>query len=331
MANTSYEMLWDCAYCEQKKLLGVTHRHCPTCGAAQDPNRRYFPPPGEEIEARGHVFVGADRACPACSSPMSARAEFCTHCGSPMAGGAEVRRVKDEASQTRQPVKPQRSGRAGKILLLIVAAVVAAIAFFVLYQQDKALTVRGHAWTRAIAIERFAPVTERSECASMPSGATLERRYTDTRTRKVEDGEDCREECTDERVDQGDGTFRVDQKCQTECTPRYREESYQVTMCEYTIGRWRKVRDATAQGTGRAPAPAWPEVSLASGGADRYGSEREGARSESYRVDLEDADGARHTCEVASQSTWSALAPGDTVQVSFNVLGQPRCDTLQRK
>ncbi|HWN66280.1 MAG TPA: zinc ribbon domain-containing protein [Haliangium sp.] len=330
MQKKSFEMLWNCAYCGQTKLLGVTHRHCPTCGAAQDPSTRYFPAPGEEVEAQGHVFVGADRACPACSTPMSARAEFCTTCGSPLAQSAEVRRLVDGPLPAKQPVAP-RPRRGRKILFLVIGGVVAAIAFFALYKQEKNLTVRGHAWTRAIEIEQFVEATERSECQSMPGGATLRRRYDETRTRQVQVGEDCEEQCRDERVDQGDGTFRVDQKCQTKCKPRYRDEQYRVDMCEYTIGRWRKVRDATAEGAGPAPAPTWPEVELAPGGAGRYGSEREGKRTEIYRLDLEEPGGKRHACEIDKQATWSSLAPGDAVKVAFDVLGNPSCSSLQRR
>lgn len=335
MQKKSYEMLWDCAYCGQTKLLGVTHRHCPTCGAAQDPGKRYFPPKGEEVEAQGHVFVGADRACPACSTPMSARAEFCTTCGSPLAEGAEIKRVADAPPPAKQPiaqpVASPRSGRGKKILFLVIAGIVAAIAFFVLYKTEKTLTVRGHAWTRSIEIEQFAEVSENSECRSMPSGATMRRRYEETRTRQVKDGEDCEEQCRDERVDQGDGTFRVDQKCQTKCKPRYRDERYRVDMCEYTIGRWRKARDAVAEGSGVSPAPTWPEVRLASGGAGRYGSEREGSRTQSYRLELEESGGERYPCELDDEATWSSLAPGAAVKVEFNVLGKPSCDSLQRR
>ncbi|MFZ2308904.1 MAG: hypothetical protein WAW34_16345 [Rhodoferax sp.] len=52
-----YEMLWDCAQCNTKGLLGDSHRHCPTCGAAQDPTKRYFPKEGEEVEAKNHKFA----------------------------------------------------------------------------------------------------------------------------------------------------------------------------------------------------------------------------------------------------------------------------------
>lgn len=61
-------MPWDCAYFDQKKLLGLTHRHCRTCGAAQELSQPYFAPPGEEVEAYGHMFVGTERACSACST-----------------------------------------------------------------------------------------------------------------------------------------------------------------------------------------------------------------------------------------------------------------------
>ena len=53
-----YEMLWDCTQCNTLGLLGDSHRHCPTCGAAQDPTKRYFPKPGEEVETNDHQFVG---------------------------------------------------------------------------------------------------------------------------------------------------------------------------------------------------------------------------------------------------------------------------------
>ena len=50
--ETYYEMLWDCPQCGTLGLLGDSHRHCPTCGTAQDPTKRYFPTPGEEVEAK---------------------------------------------------------------------------------------------------------------------------------------------------------------------------------------------------------------------------------------------------------------------------------------
>ncbi len=43
VSEKTYEMLWDCKYCGQRKNLGLSHRHCPNCGAPQDPAARYYP------------------------------------------------------------------------------------------------------------------------------------------------------------------------------------------------------------------------------------------------------------------------------------------------
>ncbi len=56
-----YEMLWDCRHCGSKKLLGLTHRHRPQCGAPQNPSERYFPSEDEKVAVQNHVYYGADR------------------------------------------------------------------------------------------------------------------------------------------------------------------------------------------------------------------------------------------------------------------------------
>src|SRR5215813_11562089 len=88
-----YEMQWDCRFCGTKKLLGKTHRFCPNCGGQQDPTWRYFPSDAEKVAVQDHVYVGADRICPACKTLNSANAEFCGNCGSPMTKAAEAKKV----------------------------------------------------------------------------------------------------------------------------------------------------------------------------------------------------------------------------------------------
>ena len=95
MTDAVYEMLWDCKYCGQKKLLGLTHRFCAGCGAPQDPAARYFPADHEKVPVHAHPYVGADVACPACRQPMSRAAKCCTSCGGPLDRGAEVARRAD--------------------------------------------------------------------------------------------------------------------------------------------------------------------------------------------------------------------------------------------
>ncbi len=87
----TYQMLWDCPYCGSEKLLGLDHRHCPTCGAPQDPARRYFPSEADKIAVVDHRFSGADRVCPSCQTPNAATCEFCGNCGTPLSEAAEDR------------------------------------------------------------------------------------------------------------------------------------------------------------------------------------------------------------------------------------------------
>src|SRR4051812_19922262 len=95
MDEAIYEMCWDCKFCGQKKLLGLTHRFCAGCGAPQDPAARYFPSDDEKVAVKDNPFVGVDVACPACKQPMSRAAKCCTNCGGPIDKGAEVARRAD--------------------------------------------------------------------------------------------------------------------------------------------------------------------------------------------------------------------------------------------
>src|ERR1041384_1972486 len=99
-----FEMLWDCDHCDTRGLLAKSQRYCANCGAPQNPAKRYFPKEGEERRVDGHLFEGADRTCPACQAPQSARAHNCTHCGSTLDGSAEARGIADiPATATARP------------------------------------------------------------------------------------------------------------------------------------------------------------------------------------------------------------------------------------
>src|SRR5688500_9569109 len=122
MAERVYEMLWDCAYCGTRKLLGKTHRFCPKCGAPQDAEKRYFPSDDEKVAVEDHVYVGADRMCGACGSAMSAKALHCSQCGAPLEGAREVRRADAEPKAPPSVAKPAR-GLASCLLPALAIAV----------------------------------------------------------------------------------------------------------------------------------------------------------------------------------------------------------------
>lgn len=316
-----FEMLWDCAHCDTPNLLGKTNRYCPVCGAPQDPKRRRFPAPGQET-AVNTSFDGSDRSCPACDTPMGAKAAHCRHCGSPMDGAAQVKRLADRTDapppQAAAPSAPKRRWpwvAAG----VAVAMLCGVCGVGALWTKASKATVSGHSWTRAIDVERFGPVDESAWCDELPGGAyEVSRSRKQRSTEKIADGETC----TTRDIDRGDGTFERKQ----ECKPKYKEKPVHDDYCAFKVDRWAKARTVSAKGT-RAEAPAWPQVAGLRGGAS-VGSEREGARRETYTVTLKGPKGEAWSCDVAA-AKWTALEVGSTRDVKVRVMtGGVDCGSL---
>ncbi len=317
----TFQMLWNCSSCGTEKLLGTDHRYCPNCSAPQAAAERYFPPEGQEIAVKDHVFHGVDWQCPGCDTPNSAAASFCGSCGAPRESDArEVDRKSAEAPP--EPPKKKSKGCAlfgcgGLLLIGIIAAIVVAVGF--LWKKPVDLTVTGHQWTRSIEIERYDAVRESEWCSAMPSAAYEVSRTSEVKeTKQVPDGETC----TTKNVDQGDGTFKKVE----ECKPKYRDEPVYADKCSYKIDRWATARSVDAAGTGLDPAPTWPSVGSLNSGSSR-GSEREGARRESYVVTYQDDEGDSHDCDY-SQARWQGVADGSRWQAKAGVLFGFDCDSL---
>ena len=351
----TYQMLWDCAYCDTAKLLALDHRHCPNCGSAQDPERRYFPSDEDKVAVEEHEFVGADWQCASCDSPNAALANFCVNCGSSQEDGQRVmhradqvagegapdsvEQAQQEARQHRQaqrearqaeyearraaaggkaPKPPKSGGK--KTLLWGGVAVIAVILIFIFWKKTAVVTVSGHSWTRSVAIEQLQAVQGSEWCDAMPSAAYNVSRQREKRdTRRVEDGETCRIV----QQDQGDGTFKEVEECQ----PKYREEDVYDQKCYFTIDRWQEVRTEAATGASLAETPRWPEFRLQQTGR-RLGAEREGARSERYIVLFRTDDGETHDCSFP-EARWRSFAVGQTIEAEVGgVTGNLRCSSL---
>lgn len=339
-----YEMLWDCRFCGTTKLLGKTHRFCPSCGSPQDPEWRYYPADDEKIAVKDHIFVGADRTCPACGTLNAGNAEFCPRCSAPQTEAAKVKQLGLRHAMTGQALaqedlnarrdaeaaafvsgKPQvaeESGGWGIWKWLLIAVVLGAIGFGVYTMfstQESKAVLTDLRWERAIAIEQLSAIPGNSVCNAMPVNAyNVTRRREQVDTRRVQDGETC----TRQQVDQGDGTFREQQVCQ----PKYRSEPVYGDVCYYTVDRWVVNREVASHGNKDTP-PYWAETKISRSGACR-GCEREGNRSEQYVFVLKTEDNEQHECAVefnvwqnaTIESTWS-LEVG-------RVLGDARCGSL---
>ena len=282
-----FEMLWDCDHCGQQGLLAKSQRHCPQCGAPQNPDKRHYPPPDQQTRVAGHAFVGADRTCPACGAPMAAKANNCTQCGAPMDGSAEVKSTDDRAPK---PAPAPREHRIWPHGLIALAAIALAIWWLFLRSHTATVTVAAHRWTRTIAIEEYGPHPQSTWRDQVPIGAGVSTCTRKQRSsRQIPDGEDCHTE----RHDKKDGTFEQVKKC----SPKYRAEPIDDDWCTFTVMSWQTIDETKASGTGTSPA--WPDAPAPSP------TRRPGARTEALVLDF----GAAGTCDV-SDAVWRNYSDG---------------------
>jgi hypothetical protein len=320
-----YEMLWDCPFCSTKKLLGLTHRHCPVCGAPQAADARYFPPDDEKVPAKDHVYYGVDRKCGACGEANSRASKCCRGCGAPLDGTQDVARRSDQSPLPlagASTPKPKAKGRP-LLIFAVIVAVLGCIAWLLTWSKPSKLQVAGHEWRREIAIERFGPIQESAWCDSVPFGAQVTHRAREVRGhRQVEDGQ----ECSTRKVDLGNGGFSEER----DCHPHYRSEPIYDQRCTYLVDRWQRERSAVAQGASLRDAPKWPAVRLARTG-QCVGCEREGARSETYTVILKDPKGKTHRCDF-DQSRWQGFDDGEQLEGKLGVVtGVVSCGSLRTR
>ncbi|HXK19644.1 MAG TPA: zinc ribbon domain-containing protein, partial [Polyangiaceae bacterium] len=308
-----------------KKLLGLTHRHCPNCGAQQDPNARYFPADHEKVAVQNHEFVGADIKCRYCGGPSSRRARNCGQCGAPLAEGAQV-----EAQTAPQPsaslplagaesLPPPRS--LWKIFVPIATlGAVAVVVVLLLWKKEQAFVVASHSWRRSVSVERMGPVHESAWCSALPAAASeVSRRREQHGVKQVPDGEDCKTH----KQDRGDGTFKEEQVC----APKYKDQPVYEDKCDYLVVRWSQARKATAEGAASVPPPQWPAVVLGRAACSSVGCEREGARDESYTVVFRDAKGENYRCDLP-QPAWSSFAEGARYSGKLRLVGSLDCSSL---
>jgi hypothetical protein len=363
VTGATYEMLWTCDVCGTEGLLGVSNRFCPNCGAAQDPRLRYFPEPGEYHRLVNHKYEGVDVICPACETPNSAATNFCVSCGADVKTGekADVRIAGTPESteardldaehwsdmQQRMGVEPTsstassltdtRKKRRRQLQIGGVFAVILALlggtygAFF--HRISEEATITGHQWERKYNIEEYQAVRSERECPA-PSGAYNISRS--TRTRQVSYQEEV---CSQQNVDQGDGSFRVEEVCRSET--RYRDEQYE--SCSYTFDQWvdlneeREAPWAVASGTNLNPV--WPNidrrnVEQCSRARDRLGTLCWDGRSENFKLTLRRDNGSTAECEIDQLDTWRSWQNGERVRVNFTFFSRARgralCNEMER-
>lgn len=315
-----YEMLWDCDHCGAKGLLGKSQRYCPECGGPQNADKRYFPKPGEAVRVDGAKYEGADRNCPACSTPQSARAHNCTNCGSPLDGAAEVRGVMSSDGNARVKAAMSAPKKSRKWIWFLVIGVVLLAGFGIWYRfirkRSATMTVTAHRWEREIPIEEYGEFSESKWRNEMPRDARMAICNQKQRsTKKVEDGE----ECHDERKDKKDGTFEVVKKC----TTKYREEPVNDDWCTYRVQRWKELEGAALKTSGTGMAPTSPTGAPPENAAPTLGAKRARPMREKLILDF-----GKQSCDV-SAATWKKYSDGAKVKVLVRASsGDLVCDSF---
>lgn len=327
-----YEMLWNCESCGTKGLFAQSQKHCPLCGAAQNPEKRYFPEEGQEVEVQGHQYVGADWHCPYCQSPNGAAAQFCGACGGHRDGSKEVKEVLDPAANVKEPEPqapagpPASSGGGGwiKIIVVLLVIVLGVLMARFLWKSDETFKVTALNWSREIDIEQYTAVEEAKWCKELPSGAhSIRRTQEEKGKKKVPDGETCKEV----KIDKRDGTFTK----KRECTPKYKEIPEMADKCHYRINTWKVVRTDKAQGS-KGTEPKWPapRVSVVSSFfANTIGNERLGNRREGFSAQLQSSKGESLSCSIKPE-VWSDLKVGDVLTVKVRGTGGAVCDEIKK-
>ena len=312
--SKTYEMMWDCTYCDAKKLLGKSHRFCPSCGAAQDPTKRYFPPDSEKIAVEDHQYVGKDKICSACDAPNSSKSICCCACGAPLDGSKEVK-LQGEEETPPPPPTPQKSFT--WVIIAIVGFIIGLIILFSMTESKK-VHVTQHSWNRSIELERYKTVQEEDWKSGLSSSAKIIHcRSKEKSTEKVPDGE----KCETVKKDNGDGTYNENEQCHT----IYKDVPVYADWCTYEQEKW--VVFDTEKSTNTGLQPTWPTIHIQKCSITAINCEREGNRSEEYIVHMEDENSEKHTCSF-EEDIWKQIKDGDTRTMEFgSVTGNIDCSS----
>ena len=208
------------------------------------------------------------------------------------------------------------------------------------YRINEEVTVESHSWALTYQMEEFQAVRESRDCPAPNDAYSISSR-TETRTRQVQDGQTCRQECSNRRIDQGDGSFRTVRECRDVCEPRYRDERYQVEVCSYTIDKWVELDEPDAapwaMAIGNNLNPVWPDIESQYPQCDnasaQLGVQCWEDRQEEYTLQFRRENGEIATCKLNDIDKWQAFKDGEKAVVPFTFFSRLRdkalCDEIE--
>ncbi len=329
---TIREGRWDCQYCATQGILG-RHKKCPVCASPRPEGTKFYLPEDEPPLVDGKVAefakIGPDWICEFCASSNPANASSCHNCFAPREGTSPQQAVKEyalgETPRTgdmdfTEPEKPRPQpaspggrppwlwGVAGVLLFLFLCFCALPLGLS-LFDQETTVTAVDFGWERTVEVEAYETVVE--EDWDVPAdGRVLSEQEELRRYDRVVIGYETESRQVSEQVqsgsrdyvcgqrDLGNGFFEDVMCSEPIYETQFRTENVEVPIYEqvpvydikyrYEVDKWSVTRTASADG--RDQNPAWPSLNLRD-------NEREGTRTELYRLVFEDSEGNRYEQE----------------------------------
>lgn len=362
-SKNTFEMFWNCPHCGTKKLLGVTHRHCPNCGAAQDESKRYFPPDGEEIALHNHIYYGIDWDCQYCSTPNSKKSNNCVNCGGPKDGSLEVNligennkiiknttKVTNEVSSTsinkntitppndiyysnNEAIKRQsyihlesKKNKSTSSNFLIGLAVLIFVFFigFLIYGFNHITPSVGTVVHKSW--ERTTNIEEyRTIHDNNWCSSIPSDAYNISKKKEIKSYDKVKtgEVCHTVKEDNGDGSFSKNRYCDD----TYKSVPVYANMCYYSINRWKFSHNLKSNGTDDNT-PHWPSLSNeVLNESNHLGNQRAIQGAERYYVIFSYFDEQipkEISCNY-SQVNWNSFEKNGTRTINIRMIGGANC------
>ena len=339
------EGAWDCPSCGRQRNRGPD-KYCGGCGAPRGSEVPFYLPDDagevDDAAALARAQSGPDWTCAFCSGDNPGDATFCTGCGAGRDDGEErVVEVRPLAEPVPQPLvsaeAPAKPGRRGCLKQLLGAGfLVLAILWYFGHGRSATLTVAEATWERSIHIEKLATFVESPWEGEVPAGARVLSQETalhhmqpvqtgtTSRTREVPRQIQTGTEQVKTGVrDLGNGYFEDVYESRPVYETRNETETYEEpilaqvpvmrTRYKVEVDRWVDAREARLRGAGNPPH--WPETNLVE-------KEREGKRTEIYRVRFRDEKKRDRTYEPKSESEFLRFQVGTRHRAKVSRLGK---------
>ena len=287
--------------------------HCPYCGTRNPATATHCAQCGGDLSegiarAKGNTLgahrqrAAPDVACAYCGTMNPANARTCSNCGASLAASER----KQPSSRLQAATRPQ--GGKGKsplvIGLLVLGCIAAAVLVFLFGRtEDVVGRVQSVEWERTITIEQLSPVDRETWLEDIPSNASIGFCTDRPHHTQSNPAPGATEICgTPYTIDTGTGIGEVVQDCE-----------YQVyeDWCEYTTMEWQTADTISAEGSGYSAN--WPQYNLLT-------DQREGERSESYRVFF-DSDGGNYSYSTSNLGRFNEFQIGSNWVLQVNTFG----------